>query len=239
MDVDDLAAEQYSPCLFPDAELLANYSSDLVRAQLDVVSANSPIDASHPNRWASPAHTHRTPEPLPKVNHPNIHETHPGTSRPSPKPPLPPGRHRGASTSGPSLRSCDDCKELGEQRWYCNLCTVSLCQACWERMLPHRLGRLGPDNVPHEKTDHNVAEKIQASLEPKMTEAEQEELHRLDDNTTWFGVARDEMDEPIFQDYGRYATLMAECSSIQRASSNRGASRYPGLVSFVGQTCTF
>lgn len=106
-------------------------------------------------------------------------------------------------------------------------------------MLPHRLGRVGPDNVPHEKTDHNVAEKIQASLEPKMTEAEQEELHRLDDNTTWFGVARDEMDDPIFQDYGRYATLMAECSSMQRTLPNKGASRYPSLVSFVGQTGTF
>jgi len=107
---------------------------------------------------------------------------------------------------------------------------VTLCGICWDSVLPHKLGRRGFDNVPHEKTDHDVAEKVRASLEPNMTEAEQEELHRQDDNTTWFGVAKDEMDDPIFQDYGRYATLMAECSSTRRAS------RYPSLVSFVGQT---
>lgn len=206
---------------------------------MDVVSANSPIDASRPSHWASPANTGGTPAGLPRGNHPSQYDTHNRAPAQSPNLPVSSGRHRGASTSGPSLRLCEDCNELGEQRWYCNLCAMSLCQRCWDHIITHRLGKLGPDNVPHEKTDHNVAEKIQASLEPKMTEAEQEEMHRLDDNTTWFGVARDEMDEPIFQDYGRYATLMAECSSIQRVSSNTGASRYPGLVSFVGQTGTF
>jgi len=203
------------------------------------VSANSPIDASRPSHWAPPAYTGGTPAGFPRENHSYPYNTHNRAPTQSPNVPVSPGRRRGASASGPSLRSCDYCKELGKERWYCNLCNLSLCEKCWDRVLPHELGRLGPDNVPHEKTDHNVAEKIQSSLEPKMTEAEQEELHRLDDSTTWFGVARDEMDEPIFQDYGRYATLMAECSSIQRASSNKGASRYPGLVSFVGQTCTF
>lgn len=206
---------------------------------MDVVSASRPFGGSHPSAWTPPASTDRTPAGLSRGRLPYPHDTHNGAPRQSPKPPTPQGRNRGASTSGPSLRPCEMCKKLGEQRWYCNLCTVSLCEACWDGILPHVLGRLGPDGVPHEKTDHNVAEKIQASLEPKMTQVEQEELHRQDDNTTWFGVARDEIDEPIFQDYGRYATLMAECSAIQRATSDRGASRYPGLVSFVGQTCTF
>ncbi len=90
--------------------------------------------------------------------------------------------------------------------------------------------RVAFDNVPHEKTDHHLAEKIQATLEPNISDAEQEEMHRQDDNTTWFGVTKDEMDGSIFQDYGRYATLMAECLSRNRTS------RYPALACFVGQT---
>lgn len=66
-----------------------------------------------------------------------------------------------------------------------------------------------------------------------MTEAEQRDLHIMDENTTWFGVGKDEMDEYVFQVSGRYASLMAECSSSRRGS------RYPSLVSFVGQTGRF
>lgn len=200
-------------------------SSDLMKAQLAVVAAGSPIDGP------SSGHSF-PPENLTGV-HGRPHHV-PDTAREqNENPPRPRGRVRGASVSVPSLRLCDSCRKLGENRYFCNLCTVTLCERCWDFQLPHRLGKRGVDNVPHEKTDHTIAEKIQASLEPSTTEAEQEELHRLDDITTWFGVGRDEMDEPVFQDYGRYATLMAQCSSTRRVS------RYPGLVSFVGQTGKF
>ena len=239
MDVDDLSAEQYSLRPPKRQRQLLTLASDLVIAQLDALSAGLPSDPSRRGRGASLGYTDRTPGGASRGNSPRPQDGHNRARALSPNPPASYGRHRRASNAVPSLRTCELCKTLGEQRWYCNLCTVSVCEVCWEKILPHALGKLGPGDVPHEKTNHQVAEKIESSLEPKMTDAEQEELHRLDENTTWFGVERDEMDDPVFQDYGRYATLMAEGSAIQRASSNRGASRYPGLVSFVGQTGTF
>ncbi|KAI9701837.1 MAG: hypothetical protein M1836_001181 [Candelina mexicana] len=149
------------------------------------------------------------------------------TSGPSSRQPVG-GRNEGYS--GHSQRICDDCDTFGQYRFWCNLCCLNLCSKCWDRTAAHRLGRLGPDNIPHEKTDHELAEKIKAVLEPNTTEAQQEALHKKDENTTWFGVVRDPMDEPVFQDYGRYANIMAEGSSGVRSS------RYPSLVSFVGQT---
>lgn len=59
-----------------------------------------------------------------------------------------------------------------------------------------------------------------------------QKLHTQDEHTTWFGVTKDAMDESIFEDYGRYGTIIAEGSAGSREN------RYPGLVSFVGQTGT-
>jgi energy-coupling factor transporter ATP-binding protein EcfA2 len=55
-------------------------------------------------------------------------------------------------------------------------------------------------------------------------------LHIQDEDTSWFCAWKGEEDEMVFQDYGRYATLMAETSARERKV------RYPALVSFVGQT---
>jgi energy-coupling factor transporter ATP-binding protein EcfA2 len=55
-------------------------------------------------------------------------------------------------------------------------------------------------------------------------------MHLDDEDTTWFGIARDANDLPIFQDYGRYATIIAN------SSTGEYKVRYPQLVSFIGQT---
>ncbi|KAI9690171.1 MAG: hypothetical protein M1822_009132 [Bathelium mastoideum] len=57
----------------------------------------------------------------------------------------------------------------------------------------------------------------------------QEKMHMEDEDTTWFGVAKDTANVPVLQDYGRYATLMANSATGERV-------RYPQLVSFIGQT---
>lgn len=59
---------------------------------------------------------------------------------------------------------------------------------------------------------------------------EQDALHQDDETTIWFGIERDYVDVPTFQDYQRYSTLMLEHMPA------RHESRYPQLVSFVGQT---
>ncbi len=125
---------------------------------------------------------------------------------------------------------CLACRTLGEDRSLCNVCNVSLCNICWDMQITHREDARATGGIPHEKTNQELAEKIKACLEPSMTDEQQKKLHIDDENTTWFGVARDEMQELTFEDCGRYANIMAGCSS------SRKGCQYPSLVSFVGQT---
>jgi hypothetical protein len=124
------------------------------------------------------------------------------------------------------------------------VCDGNFCVECWERNFAHKKGRRAPGAVPHERSDHVVAKKIKSALESKPTEAEQEQLHKKDEDTGWFGILREEGELPLFQDYGRYASLMASTTtrSVWNSplQSHPGAAqrdtRFPSLVSFVGQT---
>ena len=73
-------------------------------------------------------------------------------------------------------------------------------------------------------------ERYRSILEPCSSPEEQEALHRDDEETTWFGVGRDRSEEPVFEDFGRFADLVAE-GHLEDVGS-----RYPQLVSFIGQT---
>lgn len=130
---------------------------------------------------------------------------------------------------------CESCEELGPKRSYCNICGHNFCDECWQRQLPHKKKSLAPGGVPHEKTDRKIAKKIQDILTPNTTAEEQLILHQNDQNTTWFGIIREDGELPLFRDYGRYGELMA---NKLRASNPPGShdTRYPSLVSFVGQT---
>jgi energy-coupling factor transporter ATP-binding protein EcfA2 len=55
-------------------------------------------------------------------------------------------------------------------------------------------------------------------------------MHLDDGDTTWFGITHDVNKRPVFQDYGRYATLIANSASFMYKA------RFPRLVSFIGQT---
>ncbi|KAI9759344.1 MAG: hypothetical protein M4579_002402 [Chaenotheca gracillima] len=93
-----------------------------------------------------------------------------------------------------------------------------------------RKGKLGPGGIPHERTDAAIADRIRAILESSNTEAEQAELHFGDQDAAWFGVFKDELNTSIFQDYGRYADIIANEFTGQLSS------RTPSFVSFVGQS---
>lgn len=56
-------------------------------------------------------------------------------------------------------------------------------------------------------------------------------MHRADEDTTWFGVARDDQN-PVLQDYGRYTAIMTGNLSKEVGE------RFPQLVTFIGQTGT-
>ena len=101
--------------------------------------------------------------------------------------------------------------------------------------------RKAPGSIPHEKTDLAIAMKIRAILEAKTTSVEQDILHRIDEDTTWFGVIREDAELPTFRDYGRFAGIMADTLSPSSHHSSDWTvgmrdHRFPSLVSFVGQT---
>lgn len=103
--------------------------------------------------------------------------------------------------------------------------------------------RPNPGSLPHEKTDPYVAKKIRGVLSPRLEERQREKLHYDDIDTTWFGVVREGHERPMFQDYGRYADLVAGVKELRlgsvstlSASSDHSEALYPSLVSFVGET---
>lgn len=101
--------------------------------------------------------------------------------------------------------------------------------------ITHRRNQLAPGGVPHEKTDLKVALKIKRVMEPPiLSEKEEGVLHYKDEDTTWFGILREKGELPMFQDYGRYANLMANAGIQDQLVAQE--TRYPGVVSFVGQT---
>lgn len=130
---------------------------------------------------------------------------------------------------------CGQCDEHRSDSYYCNLCDITYCGTCWNKVGPHRTGKLGPGGIPHEKTDQAVADKLRATLEASPSDLEQEELFQNDENTAWFGVVKDESEDSIFYDYGRYADIMSEISRATGPRQRHG-SRFPGLVCFVGET---
>lgn len=96
---------------------------------------------------------------------------------------------------------------------------------------PHRPKKRGFSGRPHEKVELDVVRRLESILTPSQDPAEVQRLHQEDERTKWFGVARDETGQTIFEDYGRYATLVSDT-----AQTAVNENRYPQLVSFVGVT---
>ena len=115
----------------------------------------------------------------------------------------------------------------------CLSCGSVYCELCWEKQGPHRPGKVGLDGLPHEKTDKSIYERLKVILEPPEDVSELSRLHLEDESATWFGIEKEsKTGQPIFQDYGRFSALMADSKQPSVGS------RYPQLVSFVGQTGT-
>ncbi|KAL4986567.1 hypothetical protein BDW68DRAFT_197978 [Aspergillus falconensis] len=113
--------------------------------------------------------------------------------------------------------------------YFCYPCGHVFCDKCWGKSPPHVRQRV-QGGIPHEKTDPRLAKIIEQTLEVELDEKQQSWMHLNDENSSWFGTLRDDDDDMVFHDHGRFADLMAEMSARKRQL------RYPGLVSFVGQT---
>ncbi|KAI3316635.1 FabD/lysophospholipase-like protein [Xylariaceae sp. AK1471] len=127
--------------------------------------------------------------------------------------------------------ACHTCKCDNKQTYSCIQCNnLSFCSDCWSRWVLHQPGAVGYDGRPHEKANAQVVQRLRQILDPTRNENDHENELQLDDDTTWFGVGRDSSNQAIFQDYGRFATLMSESQTPELGN------RYPQLVSFIGQT---
>ena len=125
---------------------------------------------------------------------------------------------------------CEVCELQNTRVFFCVNCDGHFCSNCWAKERAHKPGKLGPDGLPHEKADSEVVSRLEATFNPPSDPGVQERMHLEDEDTTWFGIARDATGRPIFQDYGRYATLIANSASSEHRT------RFPRLVSFIGQT---
>ncbi|KAF2134377.1 hypothetical protein P153DRAFT_402048 [Dothidotthia symphoricarpi CBS 119687] len=151
-------------------------------------------------------------------------KVHSKTTLPSPR------DHQETNFEDTQLQVCDDCKLEKSPIWDCSYCGMSFCDQCWDEQGPHQSGRTGPDGLPHEKANPTIVKRLKNILTPPQAHGEQQTLHVEDEDTTWFGLARDNQNRPIFQDYGRYSAIMAD------SNSGEYKLRYPQLVSFIGQT---
>lgn len=79
---------------------------------------------------------------------------------------------------------CEVCDEHKRDIWYCSACVLSYCDECWASQAPHRKPRGG---VPHEKTDLEIAQKVQKVLSPPTDNWAREQLYKADEVTSWFG----------------------------------------------------
>ena len=111
------------------------------------------------------------------------------------------------------VKTCEACELTNLRTWNCSYCDMNFCDPCWGKQGPHKPGRTGPDGLPHEKGDPNIVKRLKNILTPPTDPGEQQLLHVEDEDTTWFGIARNDNKQPIFQDYGRYATIMADSST--------------------------
>ncbi|KAI1446662.1 FabD/lysophospholipase-like protein [Annulohypoxylon stygium] len=127
--------------------------------------------------------------------------------------------------------ACFTCKSANKKLYSCIQCNnFSFCNDCWSKWPLHVPGSVGFDGRPHEKAIAKVVETLRSILEPSRNDHQHDEDLLNDDDTTWFGVGRGSADQPVFQDHGRFANLMSE------SQTEDVGSRYPRLVSFIGQT---
>jgi hypothetical protein len=128
------------------------------------------------------------------------------------------------------VKVCDICELPTPPIWNCSYCDTDFCDSCWGKQGPHRPGKKGPDGLPHEKANPDVVRRLKDILTPPTSHSEQQLLHIADEDTTWFGLTKDKDNQSMFEDYGRYSTIMADSNNGEHRS------RYPQLVSFIGQT---
>ncbi|KAF7511091.1 hypothetical protein GJ744_005322 [Endocarpon pusillum] len=140
-----------------------------------------------------------------------------------------PSDHNGGMSPRKSHATCDQRQRKQDCVSFCPVCNFNYCQTHWDSQPLHRQP-LTVNGVPHEKTNPDLAKRITSVIEPSVNDAEQNQLHIADDDTTWFGVLPDQAGELMFHDFGRYEEFLAQSMFTTKLA------QFPSLLSFVGPT---
>lgn len=126
---------------------------------------------------------------------------------------------------------CFTCKNSTKQLFICIQCDdFAFCNDCWSQWPLHVAGAIGWDGWSHEKSNPQVVQTLREILEPTRTSSKHDSEFRTDHDTTWFSVGRDNANQLVPQDHGRFATLVGKGPTYELSS------RYPQLVTFIGET---
>lgn len=60
---------------------------------------------------------------------------------------------------------CDGSCQRYIKVYICVLCNGGFCDDCWPLQFPHKPGKVGPDGLPHEKTDSEVVKRLRGTLD--------------------------------------------------------------------------
>jgi len=131
---------------------------------------------------------------------------------------------------------CSMCEKVcPNDCWYCGVCKLVYCDACWGTQAPHKLKFKALASTPHEKTPLDIATKVNTVLESTEDDQQRVKLHREDQNTAWFGIERSGDSSPLLiQDFGRLNDFLNGWEA--KKDPKTPGPRTPSLVSFVGQT---
>lgn len=130
----------------------------------------------------------------------------------------------------PELPLCEDCECAIKALSWCNLCSITLCDECWNTQAAHKDIPRNRGRRKHEKTELRLWEIINSILNPDTDSQKQQELHRENFDTKWFGVEFEENSrKPCFHDYGRYVKLASE-------TGRDPGTQHPSITCFVGET---
>src|SRR5438874_1114809 len=87
----------------------------------------------------------------------------------------------------PTGDCCDSCERSNIELFFCAACQCTLCGDCWDTQIAHKKKRLALGGIPHEKTQHWVARRLQTVFFNRHDEATFQKLHQEDEDTIWFG----------------------------------------------------
>ena len=129
-----------------------------------------------------------------------------------------------------TIKPCDDCGQDVSATYLCASCAVTYCDHCWSIPISHRRGTSGPNGLAHEKSDTNIAQRLENAFTPPRNIRQANQLHIDDSDTTWLSFTGEPTNFPSIQDHDRFTAL------IQDSFTGVWSERWPQIVSFIGQT---